>query len=151
MAEFGQRSQRVLATLDVRLQEFLRYAILLDRDFSVIEGYRGEALQESYFDKGLTQLHYPNSLHNKTDPEGKPASLAVHLLPYPFDGSIWNDRERLSYFAGWILSAGAIYFSQTHPEVERMTWGGDWDYDGFVHDNNFDDLTHFELSVKKGV
>jgi len=62
-------------------------------------------------------------------------SLAVDVAPYPID---WNDRERFCYFAGYVKGIAKSLGTE-------LRWGGDWDRDTQVKDNNFDDLPHFEL------
>ena len=52
--------------------------------------------------------------------EGK----AVDLAPYPID---WNDR------------------GIGHQLGLKIRWGGDWDSDGDINDNKFDDLVHVEI------
>ena len=78
---------------------------------------------------GKSQLEYPKSRHNLVP------SMAVDVCPYPID---WNDRERFSYFAGYVRGVAAGMGID-------IRWGGDWDSDGEVKDNSFDDLPHFEL------
>ena len=81
---FGLTSKENMNTLDRRAQAFLHYALRRSpMDFSVIEGYRGEELQNLYFRTGASQLKYLDSEHNITDAAGNPASLAFHLLPAP--------------------------------------------------------------------
>ena len=77
---------------------------------------------------------------------------AVDMIMVPFDG--WGDvREGMSkaalekaidqrcqfhYFAGLVVGTA-------HSMGVNIRWGGDWDRDHSVSDNNFDDLPHFEL------
>ncbi len=63
--------------------------------------------------------------------EGK----AVDLAPYPID---WEDRDRFHYMGGMIRGIA----KQLNVSVR---WGGDWDGDGEVKDNGFDDLVHVEI------
>jgi peptidoglycan L-alanyl-D-glutamate endopeptidase CwlK len=63
--------------------------------------------------------------------EGK----AVDLAPYPID---WEDRERFHYMGGMIRGIG-------HQLGLKIRWGGDWDSDGEIKDNRFDDLVHVEI------
>lgn len=65
-------------------------------------------------------------------------SNAVDIAPYPID---WNDRERFTYLAGHVKMAA-------HMLGIKVTWGGDWNNNNEVKDNNFDDLPHFELTGK---
>ena len=61
--------------------------------------------------------------------------MAVDVAPYPI---AWDDRERQTLFAGYVLATAKAL------GVE-LRWGGDWDGDTEVRDNQFDDLVHFEL------
>ena len=99
-------------------------------DNTIITGHRGEAEQEQHYLEGRSKVQFPNSKHNTLP------SVAVDAAPYPID---WNDRERFTYFAGYVLGvADSMGIS--------LRWGGDWDRDTEVKDNNFDDLLHFELT-----
>ncbi|MBN2606724.1 MAG: hypothetical protein JXR47_05250 [Thiotrichales bacterium] len=98
-------------------------------DCTIITGHRGEAEQNEMYRTGKSHLQWPEGKHN-TIP-----SLAVDAAPYPID---WKDRERATLFAGLIMGIA------TEMGIE-LRWGGDWDRDWQVKDNNFDDLWHFEL------
>ena len=63
--------------------------------------------------------------------EGK----AVDVAPYPVD---WEDRERFHYMGGMLRGIG-------HQMGLKIRWGGDWDSDGEIKDNSFDDLVHVEI------
>ena len=60
---------------------------------------------------------------------------AVDVAPYPID---WNDRERFTYFAGYVMGIAAKMGI-------KLRWGGDWDRDHNLKENSFDDLPHFEI------
>lgn len=102
-------------------------------DCKVTKGHRGQEEQDAlyYNDPPRTQVKWPNSRHN-SDP-----SEAIDVVPYPVD---WEDRERFTYFAGFVLGI-AISMGI------KLRWGGDWDRDTEVDDNKFDDLPHFELDI----
>jgi peptidoglycan L-alanyl-D-glutamate endopeptidase CwlK len=128
MPHFGRTSKKRLKTCDEDLiylfEEVVKYF-----DCSVLEGHRGKRLQNKYFKEGKSKLKFPDGNHNK-----KP-SKAVDVVPYPID---WDDRERMTYFAGFVKGmASALGIP--------IRWGGDWNSDTQVKDNNFDDLPHFEL------
>lgn len=124
----GRRSKKCLTECHevfiLIFEDLIQYT-----DFALIEGHRGEEAQELAFRKGLSHLHFPKSEHNK-----KP-SLAIHAAPYPID---WNDRERFTFLAGQIIVTGRKYNA-------IIRWGGDWDSDGELRNNNFDDLAHYEF------
>lgn len=130
MYKFGKKSKERLEECDPKIQEVFNELINY-MDISIICGYRGKEEQNKAFNEGRSKLKYPESKHNK-----KP-SLAVDAVPYPLD---WDDRERFSYMAGM---ARMIAKSKGYD----LRWGGDWDSDGTLKDNNFDDLPHFELKI----
>ena len=128
MPKFGKRSMQRLNTCDEDLialfKEVVKYF-----DCSVLEGHRGEEKQNKYFNEGKSKLKYPKGRHNK-----KPSN-AVDVVPYPVD---WNDREQMTYFAGFVKG---VAYKMGIP----IRWGGDWNNNNDLKDNNFDDLPHFEL------
>ena len=128
MPKFGKRSMGRLNTCDEDLialfQEVVKYF-----DCSVLEGHRGKEKQNKYFNEGKSKLKYPEGRHNK-----KPSN-AVDVVPYPVD---WEDREQMSYFAGFVKG---VAYKMGIP----IRWGGDWNNNNDLKDNNFDDLPHFEL------
>ena len=128
MPRFGRRSKKNLKTCDEDLV-FLFGEVVKYFDCSVIEGHRGKKLQNMYFKEGKSKLKFPDGNHNK-----KP-SKAVDVVPYPID---FKDRERMTYFAGFVKGMAAALGIP-------IRWGGDWNSDTQVKDNNFDDLPHFEL------
>ena len=128
MPKFGKTSRKRLNTCDEDLialfEEVVKYF-----DCSVLEGHRGKELQNKYFKEGKSKLKYPDGNHNK-----KP-SFAVDVVPYPID---WGDKERKIYFAGFVKG---VAYQMGIP----IRWGGDWNNNNDLEDNNFDDLPHFEL------
>ena len=131
MPKFGTRSKKNLYTAHHDLIKVFK-EVVKNFDCTVIEGHRSKERQNKLFDEGKSKLQYPNGNHNATP------SRAVDIAPYPID---WNDRERFTYFAGYVLGTA----SQMNLKIR---WGGDWDMDTQVKDNNFDDLPHFELRNK---
>lgn len=120
---------------DVRLQDLFR-VVSRKFDIRILCGHRNKEDQERAFREGKSNLHFPNSKHNKTP------ALAIDVAPgFMEDGVFkidWNDVKAFSYMAGY---ARAIA-DQMHL---HLRWGGDWDMDGQVRDNRFQDLPHFEI------
>lgn len=128
MPKFSKASARKLATCDVRLvQVFER--VIEHFDCTILTGYRDQQTQDEAFATGHSKKKWPESKHNQSP------SLAVDAAPYPID---WNDRERFHYFAGYVLGVGAML-------GVKLRYGGDWNRDTEVKDNDFDDLLHFEV------
>ena len=124
MYKFGKRSRKRLKGVDARLVNVLNELIKI-MDVTVIEGLRSAERQEELLKKGATKVKYSKHM------EGK----AVDIAPYPID---WDDRDRFHYMGGMIRGIA----KQLNVNVR---WGGDWDSDGEVKDNNFDDLVHIEI------
>lgn len=100
------------------------------RDISIITGHRGEADQDLMVRLGRSRVVWPDSKHNQLP------SFAVDVQPYPY---IEKTLEKdLGYIAGLFVAYG---------DAEGLTirWGGDWDKDGETHDQDWDDLFHFEI------
>jgi hypothetical protein len=124
MYKFGKRSRKRLKGVDARLVNVLNELIKI-MDVTVIEGLRSAERQEELLAQGATKVKYSKHM------EGK----AVDICPYPID---WDDRDRFHYMGGMIRGIA----KQLNVNVR---WGGDWDSDGEVKDNNFDDLVHIEI------
>jgi len=128
MYKFGSRSKKHLVTLDERLQKVLNEVIKYV-DCSIIEGHRSAERQDKLFEEGRTKVKYPNGRHNASP------SRAADVVPYPIN---WDDRERFHLFAGFVIGIAQSMGI-------RLRWGGDWNMNFEVDDNNFDDFPHFEL------
>ena len=131
MPSFGKTSLVRLGELDSRLQDVLQ-EVIKHFDFSITCGHRGQAEQDALYDAKpqRTKVRWPNSKHNP-----KP-SLAVDIVPYPVN---YTDRERFTYLAGMVMGIAKV-------KGIGLRWGGDWDKDTELNDNDFDDLPHFELT-----
>tara|TARA_R100001443_G_scaffold26941_2_gene40267 strand:+ start:1765 stop:2145 length:381 start_codon:yes stop_codon:yes gene_type:complete len=124
MYKFGKRSKERLKGVDSRLVNVLNELIKI-MDVTIIEGLRSEKRQKELLAKGATKVKYSKHM------EGK----AVDLAPYPID---WNDREMFHYMGGMLRGLGKSM-------GVKIRWGGDWDSDGDINDNKFDDLVHVEV------
>ena len=136
MPAFSESSKDALATCHRALQATCRRVIEV-YDFTVLEGHRGKARQNHLVEAGRSQVEWPESKHN-TRP-----SRAVDLAPYPID---WKARGRFHVLAGHMMMA--LHALQQEGEIDEalsLRWGGDWDGDGELDDQQFDDLPHFEL------
>lgn len=129
MPRFSIHSQIILATCDPRLHEIFD-EVIKHIDCRAISGKRNKEEQDALFYAGKTQLRYPQSYHN-----AEPLSKAIDIMPYPID---WNDRERTTLFAGFVLGVAKS-------KGYTLTWGGDWNADYLVSDNIFDDMAHFQI------
>jgi peptidoglycan L-alanyl-D-glutamate endopeptidase CwlK len=128
MPKFSEKSQSNLSSCDDDLQKLFNL-VVQGFDCTIIEGHRGEESQNEKFRTGKSKVKYPRGKHNVLP------SKAVDVAPYPID---WNDRERFTYFAGYVKA-------KAEDMGFRVRWGGDWNSDWEVKDNGFDDLVHFEL------
>lgn len=128
MNTFSKSSQAKLDQCDPRIQKIFTKALHIC-DLTVVTGYRDEETQNEMFRTGKSQLWFPLGKHNVYP------SLAIDAAPYPIN---WKDRERMTLFAGLVIGIASEMGI-------NLRWGGDWDQDWQVNDNNFDDLIHFEI------
>jgi len=129
---FGRRSLECLGSCHPDLVRVATTAILNSPvDFSVIAGQRSDAEQRRLFEAGAAKLA---GVTRKSRHPAAP-SEAMDLAPYPID---WNDSARFHLMAGVILATAAGFGI-------ALRWGGDWDGDGSLRDQTFNDLPHFEL------
>ena len=124
MPKFGKRSRERLKGVKPELVNVLNELTFLF-PLAIIEGLRTEARQLELLAQGKSKTKYSKHL------EGK----AVDLAPYPID---WEDRERFHYMGGMVRGIG-------QQMGVNIRWGGDWDSDGEIKDNSFDDLVHVEI------
>lgn len=101
-------------------------------DISILTGHRDQEEQDQKFAEGLSQVRWPNGKHNRYPSE------AVDFQPYPLPERREKLWAALAYIAG-----RAIEIGKRRGLVVR--WGGDWDQDGDLTDQNFDDLYHLEI------
>ena len=124
MYRFGKRSKARLKGVKPELVNVLNELVKI-MDVTIIEGLRTEERQKQLVASGASKTKFSKHL------EGK----AVDLAPYPID---WEDRDRFHYMGGMIrgIAKQLGYY---------VRWGGDWDSDGEIKDNSFDDLVHIEI------
>ena len=128
MPTLGKASSERLSTCDQRLQDVVNEVVKYF-DCTVTCGHRNEVDQEEAFRTGKSTVHFPDSKHNSLP------SKAMDLVPYPVD---WNDLKRFYYFAGFVMAIAAS-------KGITLRFGGDWNGDTQVKDNNFNDLPHFQI------
>lgn len=124
MYKFGKRSKEKLKGVDPRLVKVLNELIKI-MDVTIIEGVRSKERQEQLLAQGKTKTKYSKHITGK----------AVDLAPYPIN---WKDREMFHYMGGMLRGIGQSMGL-------KIRWGGDWDSDGDINDNKFDDLVHVEI------
>ena len=134
MPSFGDKSTTRLETCHSDLQVVF-HEVIREFDCSILCGHRDQVAHTIAFDDGKSQVQYPNSKPNSYP------SMAADVAPYPYDGA---DEARFYYFAGFVMATAARLLRTGHI-THALRWGGDWDGDTEVKDNNFDDLAHFEL------
>jgi len=132
MRVWSKNSQKVYDELDPRLQVLVTRIRDEVVDISLITGFRDRETQNTMYESNKSQLKFPFGKHNK-----KP-SLAVDLQPYPYpeyEPKLWG---ALGYIAGRAHAIAA-------EEGFKIRWGGDWNGNGDLTDQNFDDLFHIEV------
>jgi len=106
--------------------------VLQIKDHSVIKGHRGEEEQHQAFVDGNSELDWPDGNHNAYP------SKAQDVQAYPFPEKESEQREEQLYLLG--LYKGVAYMRGI-----PLRTGADWDRDGEILDNGFDDFFHIEI------
>lgn len=139
MPSFSTRSIERLNTCHPFLQQLL-HEVVKYHDCSVLCGHRGKEEQTMAFQEGRSKTPWPESTHNKLP------SLGVDVVPYPI---VWPDfhKDPKNYpkdLARFYLFGGFVRGVALGMGI-RIRWGGDWDGDWNILEQNFDDLPHFEV------
>lgn len=129
---WGNGSKRVRETLDPRLQKIMDRVLNEVADITLISGHRDLDEQESLYNQGKSTVRWPNSKHN-TNP-----SKAVDYQPYPYPSQECKLWGALGYIAGRAMAIA-------QEEGTTLRWGGDWNRDGDLTNQSFDDLFHLEI------
>lgn len=160
--EFGQRSKANLRTCHIDLQKIMALAInRTNIDFGISQGERPFDLQLQYFLQGKTTLdpRVSSSLkrakhvtgENTPRPTGQAEAVDIYIYhpDLATRRKLAYDIPSLAYVAGVVQSCAAELYDID--EVEHLIrWGGNWDSDGVIlQDQSFDDLPHFELVKPK--
>ncbi len=124
MPRFSSKSNKLLATVHPDLHRIF-YEVVKGFDCTILEGGRTPERQAELVAQGKSKTKHSKHIDG----------LAIDVAPYPID---WKDRERFHYFGGYVLGVASRMGI-------KLRWGGDWDMDTQVKNNNFDDLVHFEL------
>ena len=127
MPRFGKRSQKRLEGVDSSLVNVLNEAIKL-MDLTILEGVRLKERQRELVASGASKTM--KSKHIKGE--------AVDVTPYPVDMESVFGIHRHYYMAGLLRGIG-------HMMKIKLRSGADWDSDGEITDQKFNDLVHIEL------
>jgi len=131
MAKFSNNSKIKLRSCDEKLQ-LLFNVVIQNFDCTIIDGYRSNIEQNRLFLEKKSKLSAGKSKHN-TNP-----SKAIDVAPYIAGKGLSFDLNQCYFFAGYVIRI-AEELGIT------LRWGGDWDSDGNLNDQSFNDLVHFEL------
>ena len=133
MARFGKRSTANLAQCHPLLQRVFNEVIKY-YNHSILVGRREEEAQNKAVADGKSKLIYPKSKHNPIPSNAVDAAPWFNKEPH----IRWYDTKSFYHFGGFVLGVAAALGI-------KLRWGGDWDSDGVLDDQYFNDLVHFEL------
>jgi len=129
---WGKNSKLHYDTLDPRLQRVMDRVLYEVADISLTCGFRTEEAQNILFDDNRSRVRFPNSKHNHYP------SMAVDFQPWPMPERTEKLWAALAYVAGRAVEIGI-------EEGVALRWGGDWNRNGDLTDQRFDDLFHLEI------
>ncbi|MBI9092285.1 MAG: hypothetical protein JEZ12_23980 [Desulfobacterium sp.] len=133
MPLFSDASNRKLDTCHPDLQRLFR-AVVQDDDCTILEGHRGRAKQNRMVREGKSKVEWPDGKHNPMPSE------AADVAPYIKGFGPSMDPRQCSYFAAKVKA-------KAEERGIPIRWGGDWDGDGDLTDQTFNDLLHYELII----
>ncbi|HDZ83370.1 MAG TPA: hypothetical protein ENH56_19340 [Roseobacter sp.] len=138
MNKWGANSILQRLTSDPRLNA-IGDVVLQIKDHSVVKGHRPEDEQNEAYNAvpQRSKLPWPKGKHNAYP------SKAQDVQAYPFpppdtDGGDSAQREEQLYLLG-------LYKGIAEMMDIPLRTGSDWDRDGEILDNGFDDLFHVEI------
>ena len=131
MAKFGRRSMSRLEGVHPLLVDWA-FSVVRIIDCSVVSGVRSLTTQAEYVAAGASQTMQSYHLI-----QGDGYGHALDLAPYPID---WDKLRSFDLLAG-------IGLAVAHQMGLPITWGGDWNKNMDVYDNNFDDIGHFQIET----
>jgi hypothetical protein len=134
MPAWGKKSSEVRSTLHPTLIHYLDRALIEVADISLTCGHRNQEDQMKAYFSGNSTLMWPQGKHNQLP------SLAVDFRPYPMPKGKAKQWAALAYIAGRVIQMAA-------QDGVVIRWGGDWDADGDLTNQKFDDLFHLELKM----
>jgi peptidoglycan L-alanyl-D-glutamate endopeptidase CwlK len=139
--KFSKTSRERLQTchpdLILIMNEALRASMI---DFGIAEGHRSVEKQQQYYKEGKTTIDGVN----KKGKHNYMPSLAVDVYAYVDGRASWTERD-LNYLAG-LFDGIAHELRKDELITHGIRWGGNWDMDGVIlDDQEFDDLPHIEL------
>ncbi len=157
--QYGERSNRELATAHLDMQKIMALAITRTPvDFGIHQGARTIEKQQEYFDKGRSKI----SPKKYKTPEalaavakhitiagsrlyGKSRAVDLHVAEKYGNEPLTWDEVHIGVVAGVIIScAKELYYMGEVTHLIR--WGADWDGDGIIGlDHKLQDFPHFEL------
>lgn len=112
---------------------FARFVISILKSFDdchISTAFRGQVAQNAAFVLGKSRLRWPNSKHNKTDPNGLPNSRAVDLFRIDDSGKAHFEQSFYTRIYDYCVDNKFPIF-----------WGGLW--------KTLKDFPHFEYSKPK--
>lgn len=130
MRTWSRKSQAVRNSLCCELV-LLVDDLLYYMDVSLTTGHRNKQDQNDLYPV-FTKVRWPNGKHNRLP------SKAVDMQPYPYPKSENSLRAALGYMAGL-----STLIAERHGF--KIRWGGDWNRNGDVTDQEFNDLFHIEV------
>ena len=141
MNVFGIASQAALGTADSNLI-IIANRVLSIKDHSILKGHRPHGEQDAaYYGKPQrSKLKWPDGKHNALP------SRAIDVQTYPVpkgrDGTQKGYEQELREEQLYLLG---LYVGVASGMAIMLRTGADWDRDGEIADNGFDDFYHVEL------
>ena len=153
MYGFGQKSNEQLATCSPELIAVARSVILLV-DHSILQGARTTAEQTANVAAGVSQTM--NSKHLSTPARAfdfaphHPKFGVIVGTPSQMKDIAQKTNKRLGEIESWVREQytyiAGMYIAAGNAMGHKLISGCDWNRNGDLFDNRFDDMGHIELA-----
>ena len=140
MNVFGIASNAALATAD-NILRVIALKVLEIKDHSVLKGHRPQGEQNAayYGNPQRSKLKWPDGKHNALP------SRAIDVQTYPLPSETLPALEYERILREEQLYLLGLYVGVASEMGTMLRTGADWDRDGEIADNGFDDFYHVEL------
>lgn len=145
---WGNGSLAVLSTVIPEWREIANECLRRTKiDITATCGRRGKEEQNKLYNAipQRTKAQWPDSPHNVEDPEDLAIALDFHwIIPWPSHVVKEKFVKTLAQWYMWTQFVTDVAYDLGY-EVQS---GSDWDRDGDIQDQSFDDLPHFKYIGK---
>ena len=140
---FGKLSKENLFTCHPDLQLIAEESLKISQvDFGITEGHRTLEKQQEYFETGASKCDGVTKISKHQSLPSMAMDIRVYVPDKP---KLSYDIAHLAYLGG-VISAVAERLLMEGKITHKIRWGGNFDMDNEILEQDFDDMPHYELT-----